>query len=220
MCKLKKRHVILQNFFPVNGHFELHRGENFWSQRQRGLAFTFGLYFLVRLILNLESITRGSESCISQKDKDINLSESELAFLFCQFQSCLANALEGGPDKFRSLVGSNPNFVHVLSTLFSFDNWVQVLTYETLKSTHRSAETLGISSVGRGSASKIECKHFCWPLVQHLQTVIRLTKIEFADEKLPSRVLCSVTQGANWMIVIGIIIGNQTVSILEVHQKT
>ena len=86
-----------------------------------------------------------------------------MALLDCQFQSRLANALENcpnAPGKVRSIIGCDANVVHVMGTLVSFDNWVQVLRLETLKSRHRSAKTLCKSFVGKGSAGEIECKYF------------------------------------------------------------
>ena len=46
----------------------------------------------------------------------------------CQFQSCIANALEDCPNvpgKIRSVIGCDSNNINVLSTLVSFDNWVK-----------------------------------------------------------------------------------------------
>ena len=60
--------------------------------------------------------------------------DPEVAFLNYQFQSYLANALEdcpNVPDEVRSFISCDSNVVYVLSTLISFDNWVQVLTHET-----------------------------------------------------------------------------------------
>ena len=64
------------------------------------------------------------------------MSDSEVALLNCQFQSCLANTPEDCPNvprKVRSISGCNSKIIHVLSTLVSFDNWVQVLAHEARK---------------------------------------------------------------------------------------
>ena len=100
------------------------------------------------------------------------------------FQSCLASALEDSPnvlEKVRSIVGCSSNIVHVLSTLVTFDNWIQVLTQEARKSRHRSAETLCKSFVGESFAIKTDCELFHSPLNRHLQTVIDLGAIELAE---------------------------------------
>ena len=86
-----------------------------------------------------------------------------MTFFNCQFQCCLANALEDCsdvPGKVRSFIGCDSNVVYVLGTLISFDYWVQVLTHETSKSKHRSAKTLCESFLGKSFASNNECKHF------------------------------------------------------------
>ena len=145
---------------------------------------------------------------------ELNLSDSKMAFLYCQLQSCLANALEDCPNvpgKVRSIIGCNSNVVYVLSTLVSFDDWVQVLTHETWKSRHRSAKTLCKSFIGKSSASKIERKHFHCPLVRHLQTVISLGAIQFAEQWLSGQVLGCVWQSANWLVIVSIVFCNQTV---------
>ena len=85
-----------------------------------------------------------------------------MALFSCQFYSCLANSLEdypNVPDKVPSIFGCNFNIVHVLTTLASLDNWVQVLTHEAQKSRYRSVETLCKSFIGKSSARKVECEH-------------------------------------------------------------
>ena len=101
-----------------------------------------------------------------------------MALVDCQFQSCLADAIRA---KVRSIIGCDCNVVHVLNTVVSFDNWVQVLAHEARKSRHRSAETLFKSFVGKSSAGKTECKHSHRALVRHLQAVISLRAIKLAE---------------------------------------
>ena len=58
----------------------------------------------------------------------VQLARLQNGIVSFQFQSCLANALEGCrsvPCKVRSIVGCNPNVVHVLSLFVSFVNWVE-----------------------------------------------------------------------------------------------
>ena len=100
-----------------------------------------------------------------------------MSFLFCQFQSWLAVALEDWsnvPSEVHSIVGWNPSILHALNTLVSFDNWFQFFNHETWKRRHRSIETLCTFSVGKVSATKFVCKHFHWTLVRHKQTAIGL----------------------------------------------
>ena len=50
------------------------------------------------------------------------------------FNSCLADALEDCPNvpgEVRSHIGGDSNVAHVLSTLASLKDWVQVHTHET-----------------------------------------------------------------------------------------
>ena len=64
------------------------------------------------------------------------MSDSKVAFLNCQFQSCLAIVLEYCSDvlgQVRSIIGCDCNVVHVMRTLVSLDDWVQVLKHENLK---------------------------------------------------------------------------------------
>ena len=89
--------------------------------------------------------------------------------------------------KVRIIVDCNPNIVHVLSTLVSFDNCVQILAHETWKNWHRPVSTMCKSSVNIGSAGKIECKRFHWPLVRHRQTVIGLWAIKLSEKVFPAR---------------------------------
>ena len=105
------------------------------------------------------------------------MSNSEVAFLNCQFQRWLVNTLEDCPKvpgEVRSFIGCDSKVVHVLSRLVSFDNWVQVLTHGTWKSGHRSAKSLCKSFVGKSSASEIECELFHCLLIRHLQAVIKM----------------------------------------------
>ena len=129
-----------------------------------------------------------------------------MALLYCQFQSCWANALEDSrkfPGEFRSIVGCNPNVVHVLNTLVSFNNWVELLTYRTWKGRHGLAQTLCKSFVGRSSASKIECKQFRWPLVRHLQIVMTLRPVWSAEWRLPCQLLCCVCKVlTGWLLLV------------------
>ena len=136
--------------------------------------------------------------------KEFNLSDTKMALLYCQFLSCVVNELEDCPSvpgKFRSIAGYNNDVVHVLKTLVSLDNWVQVLAHETWRGTHRSAKTLCESLVGKNSASKSKRKQFHWPLVRHLQTVIRLGAMELAVDRLLFRILDCIWQNAFWVFL-------------------
>ena len=127
------------------------------------------------------------------------LSDCRIALLCCLFSSCLADALEDCPNvlgKIRSNIGCNPNIVHVLSTMVNFDNWVQVLTHKTRENRHRSVETFCKSLLRNSSASNFDWKHFHWPLVRHLQTVIRLGAVQLAEQRLSCRVLFCMWQSA------------------------
>ena len=145
--------------------------------------FRFGESQFVYEVLNFLSLwwypLRWNDSA-----KEFNFSDSKVALFNCQFQFCWVYALEDCPNvpgKPRSINGYNSNVVHVLSTLVSVNNWVQVFAHEALKSRHRSVDTLWKSFVGKGSAGKIECEHFHWVLVRHLQTVINLEAIKLAE---------------------------------------
>ena len=113
-------------------------------------------------------------------ESDFNLSDSEMATLDCQFQSRLTTAPKDCQNvlgQVHSNIGCDSNVVHIMSTLVSFDYWVQLLAHETWKSRHRFSEILCKSFLGKSSASKNECKHFHWPLVRHLQTVVILDAV-------------------------------------------
>ena len=59
-----------------------------------------------------------------------------MVFLNCQLQSCLANALEDCadvPGEVSSNITCDSNVIYVLSTLVSFDDWVELFTHETRK---------------------------------------------------------------------------------------
>ena len=137
-----------------------------------------------------------------------------MAFPDCQFQSCSVNSLKYCPKvpvKIPTIVGCNPNIILVLSTMVSFDNWVQVLAQNGWKSRHQSAEILWKSTVGKSSATKIECQHFHWRWVRHEQTVINLRARKFAEDRLHCQVLCWVWRTADRVIVVGVVICDRTV---------
>ena len=136
--------------------------------------------------------------------QDIQLLWRQLVFLFCQFQPFLAKAIDdclNVPCMLRSQVGCNPNIVHVLSILVSFDNWVKVLAQEALKNRHISAEALCNFLSCKCSASKFEGGRFHLPLVRHLQTMISLGAVDLAEKKPPCQVLCCFWQSADWLIL-------------------
>ena len=104
--------------------------------------------------------------------EEFNLSDLKMAFFYCLFKFCFPSALEdcsNNPGELCSTISCNSIIVHILSTLVLFDNWIQLLTHETSKSRHRSAETLCKSLLGKSSAGKIDCKHVHWPSVRSLQ---------------------------------------------------
>ena len=119
----------------------------------------------------------------------------------CQFQSCLADALEDCPNvpgKVSTFVCCNPNIGHILSTLVSFDNWFQGRWPETWKNRHIPAENLCMSFLGKIS-TKTEGKRLHWPLVLHLQTVMCLGAVDLAEDRLLCLVLCFIWRNADWM---------------------
>ena len=121
-------------------------------------------------------------------DKEVNLSDFKLALFCCLSLSCWANPPKNCPivqGKIRSILGFNPNNVHVLSNLVSFESWDQVLGPETWKCRHIFDETFCKTFVGKRSANEIQCKHYHWPLVRHLQIMMRLGAIENAVETSP-----------------------------------
>ena len=145
--------------------------------------FRFGDSQFIYEILNLVSLWWYSFRW-NGSVQEFNLPDSKVVLLDCQFHSCIANALEDCPNvpgKVRSVIGCDSNIIHLLSTLVSLDNWVQILAHEAWKSRHRSAKALCKSPVGKRCASKIESKHFLWHLVRHLQKMVSLRAVKFAE---------------------------------------
>ena len=105
------------------------------------------------------------------------------------------------PGKILSVVGCRCNIVHLLSTLVSFDNWVQVLAHETQKFKRRSAEILSKSFVGNRSADKNDCKQFQWPLLCLPQTMIAWQQPSSQKKDFPAR-FCNASEkvSTGWLL--------------------
>ena len=68
LWKLERCVVYCQEFFRVDGHFELRWGEIFQSERPGGVYFQLWLYFPVWVILDYEGITSASDDDVSHDD--------------------------------------------------------------------------------------------------------------------------------------------------------
>ena len=63
-----------------------------------------------------------------------------------------------------------------------------------------SAESLGRPSMGECHACKINCRHFFGPLVRHLESVVGLGTVKFAEKFLFGHMLRGACQSTDWVV--------------------
>ena len=155
--------------------------------------------------------------------KKFNLSDSKRTLFHCQFQSCLAEAIENGRMFWVlsvAFLAANPissmYWAH-WSTLTTGSKFSRRKLEKADRDLLRSSASL-LSFVTKISATKIDCKHSHRPLVCHLQAVIRLGAIKLAEERFHCQVFCCVRQSAHGVNIIGVIIWNQSTDFLQIHK--